>query len=149
MALNYCPLCGTQIADNAQWCTNCGAHLANQAPEPAPAAESVSDPIQPKVQNTAPQPTVNQNPNVCPENHLTEAILVTLFCCMPFGILALVNANDVSSAFRSGNYDLAVEKSNTAKKWIKWALISGLIYIVGLAIYFVIYFVAMIALGEI
>jgi hypothetical protein len=146
MALTYCPSCGTKVAGNANWCTNCGANLASQstpAPTPGPT------PIQPQAHTQAPQPTVNQDQPVCPKSYLAESILVTLFCCMPFGIVAIINANDVSSAFMSGNYNLAVEKSNNAKKWIKWALICWVIYIICIAIFYFVYFGALFAIiGE-
>ncbi len=41
---------------------------------------------------------INNNPSnnhprrYPPKNHLVEAILVTLFCCLPFGIVGIVNA---------------------------------------------------------
>ena len=40
-----------------------------------------------------------------PDNHLVGAILATLFCCVPFGIVAIVQAAQVNSAYNSGNYD--------------------------------------------
>lgn len=65
-----------------------------------------------------------QNP---PKNWLVESILITLFCCLPLGIVAIVNASKVNSAFASGNYDEAQKASLEAGKWVKWGLISGLV----------------------
>lgn len=62
-----------------------------------------------------------------PKTYLAESILVTIFCCLPFGIISIVNAASVSSAWASGNYDLAQSKSDAAKKWALVSLIVGLV----------------------
>ncbi len=71
-----------------------------------------------------------------PKTWLVESILVTIFCCLPFGIVGIVNAAAVSSSYNMGNFALAQEKSNAAKKWTMWGLIVG---IVGIVIYAIIY----------
>lgn len=65
-----------------------------------------------------------------PKNYLVESILVTLFCCLPFGIAAIVNAAAVNSAWASGNRREAKRASEQAGKWVKWSIITGLIAIV-------------------
>lgn len=60
-------------------------------------------------------------------SYMTQAILVTLFCCMPFGIPAILNASKVSSSLASHNYEEARESSIKARKWVNWAFWSGLI----------------------
>ncbi len=65
-----------------------------------------------------------------PETHMVFAVLVTLFCCLPFGIAGIVNASAVSSAYAMGNYQEAVRKSESAKKWSMWGLIGGAIVII-------------------
>lgn len=64
---------------------------------------------------------------VMPDTHMVGAILVTLFCCLPFGIVAIVKAAQVSSCYNRGDYNGAVNASNEANKWVKWGLISGII----------------------
>ena len=54
-----------------------------------------------------------------PKNWLAESILVTLFCCLPFGIAGIVNAAQVSSKFAAGDYDGALRASQEAGKWTK------------------------------
>ena len=54
-----------------------------------------------------------------PKNWLVEAILVTVFCCLPFGIVGIVKAAEVNSKFAAGNYAGAVESSQAAAKWTK------------------------------
>lgn len=65
-----------------------------------------------------------------PKNYLVESILVTIFCCMPFGIAGIVFASQVNSKFQSGDIDGAIKASKDAKKWMKWSFISGIIIIV-------------------
>lgn len=67
---------------------------------------------------------------ICPETHLTKAILVTLFCCLPFGIVSILNANKVASAFAVGDYDEAVRKSEEANKWANISIILGIVWAV-------------------
>ena len=69
-----------------------------------------------------------------PPNHMVKAILVTVFCCLPFGIVSIVNAAQVNGAAQAGNMQLARSYSEQADKWanygmIGWAVAIGL-YIV-------------------
>jgi hypothetical protein len=50
-------------------------------------------------------------------NYLVQSILVTLFCCIPFGIVAIVFASQVNSKLAAGDYQGAVQASNSAKLW--------------------------------
>ena len=79
-------------------------------------------------------PQTNQPRRYPPKNHLVEAILVTLFCCLPFGIVGIVNAARVESAFYSGDEMEAERLSREALKWSKIGLFIGigvyLLYIV-------------------
>ena len=70
-----------------------------------------------------------------PESYLVWAILATILCCVPLGIVSIVNAAGVSSAYNAGDYDLAVKKSENAKKW---AIISAVCGIVASILYAII-----------
>lgn len=48
-------------------------------------------------------------------NYLVQSILVTLFCCLPFGVVAIIYAAQVNSKLQVGDYEGAVKASNTAK----------------------------------
>lgn len=63
----------------------------------------------------------------CPSTHLVMAILVTLFCCLPFGIVSIIYATKVEGPFYSGNYQLAQMNSNKAKNWAIAGIITGLV----------------------
>jgi len=54
-----------------------------------------------------------------PKNWLVESILVTLFCCLPFGIVGIINAAQVSSRYAAQQYDAAADASREAAKWTK------------------------------
>ena len=90
---------------------------------------------------------MNQNQ---PKNYLIEAILVTIFCCQPFGIVSIVYAAQVNSKYAEGNYDGAKNASKIAKNWVIAALISGLIILVSKLVFiFVMGGLAMMGSGEI
>jgi hypothetical protein len=65
-----------------------------------------------------------------PGSHLVFAILTTLFCCLPFGIVAIVKASQVNGLWASGRYPEAQAASDSAKKWAMWSLIAGIVVFV-------------------
>jgi len=67
---------------------------------------------------------MNQHP---PKNYLIESILVTIFCCLPFGIVGIVFAAQVNSKFDLGDYEGALKASKEAKKWMTLGIISSLV----------------------
>ena len=58
---------------------------------------------------------------------MVAAVLVTICCCLPFGIVAIVKANQVTTFYYQGLYDQAVIASADADKWVKLALLFGVI----------------------
>ena len=67
------------------------------------------------------------NAGMPPKNYLVESILVTIFCCLPFGIAGIVNASKVESAYRDGRIEEANAAAANAKKWTKIGFIVGLV----------------------
>ena len=69
-----------------------------------------------------------------PDNYLVWAILVTIFCCLPFGIPAIVYAAMVNSYWNAKQYDAAKHAAQMAKKWTLISAIVGaaciLIYVI-------------------
>lgn len=61
-----------------------------------------------------------------PKDYLVESILVTIFCCMVFGILGIVYSAQANSAFSSGNVAAANEFSAKAKQWVTYGFWSGI-----------------------
>lgn len=123
--MSFCQNCGTQLDDNAVFCPNCGhrCKLDESAASPAPGAQQTTSTVQQPTSSA--QQTASRGQ--CPDSYLLFAILTTLFCCLPFGIVAIVKAASVSSKYQSGDYEGAVQASNDAKKWCKIAVICCLI----------------------
>lgn len=65
-----------------------------------------------------------------PPNHLVWAILTTLFCCLPFGIVSIVFAAQVDSKYNSGDAAGSLQASENAKKWAIAAAVSGVVILV-------------------
>jgi hypothetical protein len=70
-----------------------------------------------------PQPPAAQ----APKNYLVWSILVTLFCCLPFGIVAIVKSSQVNGLYAQGRYAEAQASADSARKWIIWSVVVGLI----------------------
>lgn len=79
-----------------------------------------------------------------PRTWLVESILVTLLCCMPFGIAGIVNAARVEIRYNCGDYEGAVRSSKEAAKWTQIGFWIG---VAGIAIYAA-FMVFAIALGH-
>ncbi len=62
-----------------------------------------------------------------PDTYMVWAVLVTVFCCLPFGIVSIVKASQVSSLYSQGRYQEAVAASEAAKKWAIWSAIVGVV----------------------
>lgn len=104
----YCTKCGAPNAENTWKCVQCGEALQ-------PAAPSGAQPVR-------------------IPNYLVHAILCTLLCCLPLGIVAIVYAAQVNSKAAAGDIAGAQAASNKAKTFSWWSFGVGLAFIV---IYFV------------
>lgn len=82
-------------------------------------------------------PSNNQPRRYPPKNYLVEAILVTLFCCLPFGIVGIINAARVENAFYSGDETEAERLSREALKWSKIGLFAG----IGVLVFYILFVV--------
>jgi Interferon-induced transmembrane protein/zinc-ribbon domain len=116
-----CPYCGTSNLDNATICANCGRPLtgAGSTPPPPPSQQA---------SYTPPTPTGYGSPSSGPgtgappasaqvPNYLIQSILVTLCCCLPLGIVAIIFAVQVNSKLQAGDVAGAMESSRQAKMW--------------------------------
>jgi len=113
-----CGSCGSQNLSSAAFCKSCGAPLQGNAAGSAGVGEA-------------------------PPNYLVQSILVTLCCCLPFGIPAIVFASRVDTAMRNGDYAGAQHASQSAKKWCWIGLASGLVLaVLTIVIYAVLLFMA-------
>jgi len=80
-----------------------------------------------------------------PPNHLVWAILTTLFCCLPFGIVSIVFAAQVNSKWAAGDVAGAHESSQKARRW---AMVSAIVGIVVIGLYLVVVMVYVALVGE-
>lgn len=97
-----------------------------------PDLKVIFQPTPPNFESTTSEPTFNNEPTVTnmpdkPKSWLVESILATLFCCLPFGIVGLVNAANVDSKFSKGDYEGAAKSAAEAKRWTMVSLIIGII----------------------
>ena len=114
-----CPNCGTSNLDNSAICVNCGRSLA-----PA-AAQSYTPPPPPAPSyGGAPAATGPQIPN-----YLVQSILVTLCCCLPLGVVAIIFAAQVNTKLAQGDLAGAMDASQKAKLFCWIALGLGLVAI--------------------
>jgi hypothetical protein len=93
----YCRKCGQGNDDNAFRCVRCGEIVQDL---PVPPAGSGS-----------------RGQGVEVPNHLALAIVATLFCCLPCGVVAIVYANQVNGAASAGDIAGAEEASRQAQLW--------------------------------
>ena len=74
-----------------------------------------------------------------PDNYLVWAILTTVMCCVPFGIVSIVNSTKVDTLWASGDHVGALKASENAKKWaIIGAASSAVVTVVYCIILFII-----------
>ena len=65
-----------------------------------------------------------QPPVLQPSSHLGLAILTTICCCLPLGIVAIIKGNDVGKLYAAKQYDAAMAASNEAKKWCIYGIVA-------------------------
>lgn len=96
----FCRKCGNLNNDGSHKCRSCGSILQ---------------------EGSIPQP-VQQIPN-----YLVQSILVSLFCCLPLGIPAIVFAAQVNSKVQLGDIEGAIESSRKAKQFVWWSFGVGIV----------------------
>lgn len=80
-----------------------------------------------------------ENKPTRPSSYLALAIVSTILCCLPTGIVSIIYATKVNSAYEDGKYDEAMKASKNAKTW---GLVSIGIALFGWIIYILIFGVA-------
>jgi hypothetical protein len=79
-----------------------------------------------------------------PKSYLVESILVTLFCCLPFGIVGIIYSAMAKSAFDRGDWQIGYANASTARTWTLVGFLCGLVPVL---IYLLIMILAVIAGG--
>lgn len=93
----YCVHCGAERTDDATVCAQCGGAVQQFG-----------------------------SPGEVP-NHIVQAILVTLCCCLPLGIVALIYSSQVNTRLAHGDVAGARIAANRARNWILAAFVCGLL----------------------
>ncbi len=118
----YCANCGANNDDRARYCEKCGNSMAGTASSAGGSGAAGS-----------PHATRENVPN-----YLVQAILVTIFCCLPFGIVSIVYAAQVNGKVAAGDIAGARRAPSSAKTWawvsfgvglgsvVVWILIYGI-----------------------
>ncbi len=76
----------------------------------------------------------------CPDNNLAWAILCTILCCLPLGIVAIIKSTSVEKLWREGRFQEAEKAAADAKKFSIWGAVIS-------AIFLILYFILVVALG--
>lgn len=97
----FCLNCSAQRPDDTSPCPNCGMPAAPMEPLPPP------------------------RPHI--PNYLAPSILVTLCCCLPLGIPAIIYSAQVNPRAQAGDINGAMDSSNKAKMWVVIAFAAGTI----------------------
>lgn len=71
-------------------------------------------------------------------NNLVWAILATLFCCLPLGIVSIIYAAKVDGLVAAGNYAAAQEAADKAKSWALWAAGAFVVLMLLYVVFFVV-----------
>ena len=69
---------------------------------------------------------------------MVKGSLTTLFCFLPFGIVAIVKASKVDSLLAAGRRDEAIQASKEADNWGNWSILASLILRVVYALFAVV-----------
>ena len=117
----YCPSCGRQNSGGASFCNHCGERLPG-----------------PDEQPTQKSPPVHQTQvPVRVSNYLAQAILVTIFCCWPFGIPAIVYSAQANARAAQGDFSGAQAAASNALTWCWVSFSAGLLAMVIYAIFMI------------
>ncbi|AWI08835.1 CD225/dispanin family protein [Ereboglobus luteus] len=96
----------------------------------APAVGDVSVPGSPPPVTGVAEPMMTVPPDVKPVkpgNNLIGAIIVTLLCCVPLGIVSIVFAAQVDGKYNKGDYAGAEDAAKKSKTFMWLSVVLGLV----------------------
>lgn len=156
----FCGLCGVRNPDGARFCSSCGKPLGTAGgtapppppPPPPPPRPQYAPPPPPQYapppppppqyapQSPSPQPAYPQappqgvpQPNIA--THLALAIVTTLLCCLPLGVIGIVYASQVKAKVAAGDYAGAAAASGKAKLFCIVGVVIGALATAGYVVY--------------
>lgn len=109
----FCRNCGAELPEGSRFCPKCGSSLTDS-------------PVS--------RPAVAPAGGVRPPTYLVLSILVTVCCCVLFGIIGIVYASKVDPAWNAGRYDEARSYSRKARNWallgLLLSIVIGILYVI-------------------
>lgn len=81
---------------------------------------------------------INQPQGSPPDNNLVWAILCTILCCLPLGIVSIIKPAKVNELWARGDVAGAHRAASDAKKWAIWGAVISLAFLVLYVIFIVI-----------
>lgn len=84
--------------------------------------------------------TINDPANKPPDNNLVWAIVCTVLCCLPLGIVAIIKSTKVNELWGKGDKEGAQKAAADAKKFSIWG--AGIA-----AIFWVLYIILIVVIG--
>lgn len=94
----------------------------------APAAAPVVLPAQQPWAAAQQQPVPAQPEQELPPTNLVWAIITTVLCCVPCGVVAILYASKVSSALQSGDLAAARSASEKGAWWCIGGIVAGIVF---------------------
>ena len=149
--MKYCSKCGAHLEEGAHFCSQCGH--AVPAPEPEQELdtrdpnETIADEVSPVMRyepssdsggpvppsrkrerrdREAPRTPDRPEPLRGTKSYLALAIVSTIFCCLPLGIVAIVYAALANQAAGTGDAHGFQRAQASARMWLKWAVVLGI-----------------------
>ena len=86
---------------------------------------------------------MEEQKQLCPNNNLIWAILCTVMCCVPLGVVAVVKATSVEKLWYQGQHEAAEKAAADAKKWAIIGMVSSAIVLV--LYFFFVFFVTLLS----
>lgn len=139
-----CSNCGVPNDDHATHCVQCGQPLPTGSTPPLnPHDQQQYNQQQGNPQQPPPGPGAQPYaPTEKVKNYLIESILITICCCLPFGIPAIVYAALSSGKMSSGDIEGAKKMAANARMWCLIGLGTGLLVMVLQSVYFAVMLMA-------
>jgi Interferon-induced transmembrane protein/Protein of unknown function (DUF2510) len=105
-----------------------------QPPPPPPGMPAQPPPPPPGMPAQPPAVALGAQQQNLPNSHLVWAVF-SIFFCLPFGILAIINATKVSNLWALGQYPEAHAAADSARKFAIWATIAWVVWAGGLFLF--------------
>ncbi len=113
----FCVNCGAANPADARFCRQCGTDLTVSQPAPPPfTGQDQPSQERPDPFASAPPPYYGSPTHI--DNNLVWAILATICCCVPTGIVAIVYAAQVNGKLAEGDDATAQRYANSARLWV-------------------------------